>query len=167
MDRPGHELATFFIGTEVEHTPAYGKKTLFVVGIQDYHRILEIILDSKSHPEPIEHVYFGANMSFPNLAVNNGEKWGKWEKMIFSVMEQADIMCTLDVDVSCVEGLAESGLCENHNFIPMRNYWDTMLLSNWMIKILEQPILVYGVIVCINCNQGAHLQTGPSTPKTK
>ena len=119
MDRPGHELATFFIGTEVEHTPAYGKKTLFVVGIQDYHRILEIILDSKSHPEPIEHVYFGANMSFPNLAVNNGEKWGKWEKMIFSVMEQADIMCTLDVDVSCVEGLAESGLCENHNFIPM------------------------------------------------
>ena len=119
MDRPGHELATFFIGTEVEHTPAYGKKTLFVVGIQDFHRILEIILDSKSHPEPIEHVYFGANMSFPNLAVNNGAEWGKWEKMIFSVMEQADIMCTLDVDVRCVEGLAESGLCENHNFIPM------------------------------------------------
>lgn len=119
MDRPGHELATFFIGTEVEHTPAYGKKTVFVVGIQDYHRILEIILDSKSHPEPIEHVYFGANMSFPNLAVNNGAEWAKWENMIFNVMEQADIMCTLDVDVSCVEGLVESGLCENHNFIPM------------------------------------------------
>ena len=119
MDRPGHELATFFIGTEVEHTPAYGKKTLFVVGIQDYHRILEIILDSKSHPEPIEHVYFGANMSFPNLAANNGAEWAKWENMIFNVMEQADIMCTLDVNVSCVEGLAESGLCENHNFVPM------------------------------------------------
>ena len=119
MDRPGHELATFFIGTEVEHTPAYGKKTLFVVGIQDYHRILEIILDSKAQPEPIEHVYFGANMSFPNLAVNNGAEWAKWENMIFNVMEQADIMCTLDVDVSCVEGLVESGLPENHNFIPM------------------------------------------------
>jgi hypothetical protein len=39
--------------------------------------------------------------------------------MIFNVMEQADIMCTLDVNVSCVEGLVESGLCENHNFIPM------------------------------------------------
>lgn len=119
MDRPGHELATFFVGTEVEHTPAYGKKTLFVVGIQDYHRILEIILDYKSHPEPIEHVYFGANMSFSTLATNNGAEWAKWEKMIFNVMEQADIMCTLDVDVSCVEGLVESGLCENHNFIPM------------------------------------------------
>ena len=119
MDRPGHELATFFIGTEVEHTPAYGKKTLFVVGIQDYHRILKIILDSNSDPEPIEHVYFGANMSFPKLATNDGAEWAKWEKMIFNVMEQADIMCTLDVDVSCVEGLAESGLPENHNFIPM------------------------------------------------
>lgn len=119
MDRPGHELATFFIGTEVEHTPAYGKKTLFVVGLQDYHRILEIILDSKSHPVPIEHVYFGANMSFPNLAVNNGAEWAKWEKMIFNVMEQAAIMCTLDVNVNCVEGLVESGLPENHNFIPM------------------------------------------------
>ena len=119
MDRPGHELATFFIGTEVEHTPAYGKKTLFVVGLQDYHRILEIILDSKVQPEPIQHVYFGANMSFSNLAVNNGAEWAKWENMIFNVMEQADIMCTLDVDVSCVEGLVESGLCENHNFIPM------------------------------------------------
>jgi hypothetical protein len=119
MDRPGHELATFFIGTEVEHTPAYGKKTLFVVGIQDYHRILEIILDSKSQPEPIEHVYFGANMSFPRLVTNNGAEWTKWENMIFPVMEKADIMCTLDIDVACVEGLAESGLCENHNFIPM------------------------------------------------
>ena len=141
MDRPGHELATFFIGTEVEHTPAYGKKTLFVVGIQDYHRILEIILDSKLHSEPIEHVYFGANMSFPNLAVNNGEKWGKWEKMIFSVMEQADIMCTLDVDVSCVEGLAESGLCENHNFIPMISVkvpYAQLLGYNATIKLDDQ-----------------------------
>jgi hypothetical protein len=141
MDRPGHELATFFIGTEVEHTPAYGKKTLFVVGLQDYHRILEIILDSKSHPVPIEHVYFGANMSFPNLAVNNGAEWGKWEKMIFSVMEQADIMCTLDVDVSCVEGLAESGLCENHNFIPMISVkvpYAQLLGYNATIKLDDQ-----------------------------
>ena len=102
MDRPGHELATFFVGTEVEHTPAYGKKTLFVVGIQNYHKILEIILDSKSHPEPIEHVYFGANMSFPNLAVNNSAEWGKWEKMIFNVFERK-IKTTLKkyIDVDC------------------------------------------------------------------
>ena len=122
MDRPGHELAKFFIGTEVEHTPAYGKRTLFVVGLQSHQRILEIIQEHRSYTDSdqhIEHVYFGANMSFPKLATNDGAEWAKWENMIFSVMEKADIMCTLDIDVSCVEGLIESGLPENHNFIPM------------------------------------------------
>ena len=42
MDRPGHELAKFFIGTEVEHTPAHGKTTLFVVGLQSHQQILKI-----------------------------------------------------------------------------------------------------------------------------
>ena len=35
MHRPGHEQIDFFIGTEVEHSPAFGHRTLFVVGIQD------------------------------------------------------------------------------------------------------------------------------------
>ena len=36
MIRPDHdESIKFFTGTEVEHTPAYGKKTLFVIGVQD------------------------------------------------------------------------------------------------------------------------------------
>ena len=35
MDRPGHEQVDFFVGEEVEHTPAFGKRTLFVVGIQN------------------------------------------------------------------------------------------------------------------------------------
>jgi hypothetical protein len=30
-----------------------------------------------------------------------------------------DYLCTLDIDVSCSEGLLESGLTEYHNFIPM------------------------------------------------
>jgi hypothetical protein len=38
--------------------------------------------------------------------------------MIFPFIMQA-YWCTLDLDVSCVEGLLESGLTENHNFIPM------------------------------------------------
>jgi hypothetical protein len=28
-------------------------------------------------------------------------------------------LCTLDIDVQCVEGLLESGFTEHHNFIPM------------------------------------------------
>ena len=121
MNRPEHENVNFFVGTEVEHTPAYGKKTLFVIGVQDYHKILEIVADSRAlldASQHIEHVYFGANMSFPRLSVNDGAGWAPWETMIYSVLEQ-DILCTLDIDIACVEGLLESGLCERDKFIPM------------------------------------------------
>ena len=37
-----HEDVTFFIGTEVEHTPAYGMKTLFVVGVHDEQVIITL-----------------------------------------------------------------------------------------------------------------------------
>ncbi len=121
MNRPEHDNAKFFVGTEVEHTPAYGKKTLFVIGIQDYHEILRIVQDSWTlldESQHISHVYFGANMSFPCLAVNDGAGWAPWETMIYAVVEH-DILCTLDIDIACVEGLLESGLTEKHNFIPM------------------------------------------------
>jgi len=121
MNRPEHDNAKFFVGTEVEHTPAYGKKTLFVIGIQDYHEILRIVKDSQElldESRHITHVYFGANQSFPNLKVNDGGEWAKWESMIYAVLEH-DILCTLDIDIACVEGLLESGLTEKHNFIPM------------------------------------------------
>lgn len=112
MKRDGHTNVSFFTGVEVEHTPAYGKKTLFVVGLQSKEAIALNLNGS-------EHIYFGANMSFPSdLQVNNGAEWGKWENMIYYFLEH-DYMCTLDIDVSCVEGLLESGLCENPNFIPM------------------------------------------------
>ena len=35
MIREGHENTEFFIGTEIEHSPAMNKTTLFVVGLQD------------------------------------------------------------------------------------------------------------------------------------
>jgi hypothetical protein len=34
MNRDGHNDVNFFVGTEVERTPAFGKRTLFVVGWQ-------------------------------------------------------------------------------------------------------------------------------------
>jgi hypothetical protein len=106
------ESITFFTGIEVEHTPAYGKKTLFVVGIQPT-ALIQDWYDSHN----CEHIYFGANQSFPNLKTNDGAEWAKWETMIFTFLER-DILCTLDTDVSCAQGILESGLCENHNFIP-------------------------------------------------
>lgn len=115
MIREGHENVKFFYGTEVEHTPAFGKYTMFVVGVQSIDAIALALTMGEA---PVEHIYFGANMSFPNIHVNNGAEWAKWETMIFNFLDK-DIWCTLDVDISCVEGLAESGLCENNYFIPM------------------------------------------------
>ena len=112
MDRVGHHSANLFIGTEVEHTPAYGKKTLFVVGVQP----IEIIRVAYS-VHKCEHIYFGANQSFPNFDIND-LGWLSWEKMISPLLDEGHL-CTLDIDVKCVEGLLESGLTEYTNFIPM------------------------------------------------
>jgi len=111
MNREGHENTAFFTGTEVEHTPALGKKTLFVVGVQTTD-------DIAAHIQGCEHIYFGANQSFPNLAINDADAWWAWEDMITTFLKK-DYLCTLDIDVGCVEGLLESGLCDRHNFIPM------------------------------------------------
>ena len=40
MKREGHDNVDFFRGVEVERTPAFGKKTLFVVGIQPIDSII-------------------------------------------------------------------------------------------------------------------------------
>ena len=115
MNRPEHNNAKFFIGTEVEHTPAHGHKTLFVVGLQGTKEILDT-LGSQQH---ITHVYFGANMSFPSsIRTNDAVFWNPWENMVQRCLD-AGYLCTLDLDVSQVEGLLESGLCEHNNFIPM------------------------------------------------
>lgn len=111
MNRDPKLGASFFKGVEVEHTPAYGKRTLFVVGV---HAPEEIAL----HLQGCDHIYFGANMSFPKLAVNDAEGWRPWEEMLKYFLDK-DYLCTLDIDVACTEGLLESGLTEYYNFIPM------------------------------------------------
>jgi hypothetical protein len=115
MNREGHSDAKFFNGIEVEHTPAFGTNTLFVVGIQSNADIMHHI---QHHPTGVEHIYFGANMSFPNPAVNDFDGWQLWEDMICPFLE-AGIWCTLDLDVRSAEGLLESRLTEYHHFIPM------------------------------------------------
>jgi hypothetical protein len=119
MKRAGHEDVRFFLGTEVENTPAYGLKTLFVVGVRPIADIIMTWSDPGNNVDwPINHIYFGANMSFPNPPVNDFHTWQAWEEMIKPCLDTG-ILCTLDVDSTCVEGLVESGLTEYSNFIPM------------------------------------------------
>ena len=122
MNRDGHSNVKFFTGTEVEHTPAFGKKTLFVVGLQSVTDIKDWLDDFNLYEDKsqhIEHIYFGANMSFPvSIRTNDAVFWNPWENTINHFLLQG-YQCTLDIDVSQVEGLLESGLCEHNNFIPM------------------------------------------------
>jgi len=103
---------TFFIGTEIEKTPAYGMKTLFVVGVHD-----DQIITTIAQNNDCTHIYFGANQSFKTDGVNDAENWRMWEDMIYVCLEQG-YWCTLDLDVREVEGLLESGLVEKQQFIP-------------------------------------------------
>ncbi len=111
-----NEDTDFFIGYEVEHTPAHQLKTLFVVGIQPAHEILK-----RANALNCKAVYFGANMSFePVIAEKEFDRWQPWEEMINGVLDHPDdFWCTLDCDVKHVEGLIEGGLAEHPNFIPM------------------------------------------------
>lgn len=104
----------FFTGIEVEHTPAHGAKTLFVIGIQDIARI-------KAHVESerCEHIYLGANQSFnPGIWQDGGShESDAWDEMIRNVLDLG-FLVTLDFDVKHIEWVCEGGYVENNNFIP-------------------------------------------------
>ena len=99
----------FFIGTEIEHTPAFGLKTLFVTGI---HPVNEIALNLNG----AEHIFFGANHSF-NPAYNDYNGWKAWEEMIEFFLEKG-YLCSLDIPLSAVEEFHDGSLNEHSNFIP-------------------------------------------------
>jgi hypothetical protein len=103
---------TFFIGDEIERTPAFGMRTLFVVGVQDPQ-----IIDTLAKNNDCTHIYFGANQSFPNPDINDSQSWKPWEEMIQDCLKQ-DYWCTLDLDSRAAEALLESGLTEYRRFIP-------------------------------------------------
>jgi hypothetical protein len=97
----------FFTGVEIEHTPAFGKMTLFVTGI---HSIEEIALNLQG----CEHIFFGANHSFNPQTY---EEHKAWEEMIFFFLKK-EYLCSLDIPINQVEEFHESGYCEYDNFIP-------------------------------------------------
>lgn len=111
MNRSGHNSASLFVGTEVEHSPAYGLKTLFVVGVQSVGEIEDAYLSYKC-----EHIYFGANQSF---GPDGTDHYGKpWDEMIGYFLKK-NYLCTLDFDSSDTEYVLEFGYTEYNNFVPM------------------------------------------------
>lgn len=116
MNRPGHETKSFFLGQEVEHTPALGRKTLFVIGCQPPHEVQSILNDPyTSVGGAVDHIYFGADQSFDPAS---SQDWQQWEDLIRTFLDRG-YWCTLDFDVRHAELVAETSLVEYNTFIPM------------------------------------------------
>ena len=98
---------TYFIGNEVEHTPAYGMRTLFVTGLQSTEEIAK-------HLQGCQHIFFGANHSYNP---HTPEEHYAWEEMIMFFLDK-DYLCSLDIPMNQVEEFNEGGLNERDNFIP-------------------------------------------------
>jgi len=114
--RPGHKDAKYFVGQEVEHTPAYGLKTLFVVSVHSPIRIVNTAID-----ESCEHIYFGADNSFNS----NDELAEQWEDMIQHALD-SDFWVTVDFGNGCWPGVEYAmydtriaKLMQHEKFIPM------------------------------------------------
>ena len=60
------DTITFFVGVEIEHTPAHGMQTLFVVDLQRTATVLR-----HAEKNSCKHIYFGANHSYK---VMNGQE---------------------------------------------------------------------------------------------
>jgi hypothetical protein len=101
--------AVFFIGNEVEHTPAFGMKTLFVTGVQSHAAIQSMALAYKC-----KHIFFGANHSFNP---KDYAEHKQWEDMIMLFL-RSEYLCSLDIPLNQIEEFHESGYCEFDNFIP-------------------------------------------------
>ena len=111
MDREGYTDDTrFFVGTEVEKSPAYGQKTLFVIGLQNPKEILARALNNNC-----PHIYLGANMSF---APETEQDWKDWEYLSTTLLKE-DIWVTLDYPIELHEYVLECGMTEYDTFIPM------------------------------------------------
>lgn len=108
----------FFTGIEVERTPAYGKKTLFVVGTHPWEKVADLAKTNEC-----DHIFLGANHSFDparDMTINGfdlHDAMSSWDKMIIPLLD-AGFLVSLDFDVRFVETVLESGYNEHNGFIP-------------------------------------------------
>jgi hypothetical protein len=103
------EDINFFVGTEVEHTPAFGMRTLFVTGVQS-----DAAIQSRALAYKCKHIFFGANHSFNPKDYNEHKAW---EDMIMLFL-RSEYLCSLDIPLNQVEEFNDGGLNEWNNFIP-------------------------------------------------
>ncbi len=115
MNRDGHKDVIFFVGGEVEKTPAFSKKTLFVVGIQDVATVERL---AREHKTP--HVFLGANHSFD--ATHYTDYFGKtWEDLVTRLLDRG-FWVTLDYPAhqhETVLKMFSPGIWQSRQFVPL------------------------------------------------
>ena len=102
------KAVTYFTGVEIEKTPAYGLKTLFVVGVRPLEEITDIVTQREC-----DHVYLGANQSFDGKDIND------WDQMIGGLL-RLGFKVTLDFDSKFCQSKEKwlASLSQFDNFIP-------------------------------------------------
>jgi hypothetical protein len=112
-----NENVNFFTGIEIEHTPAFGLRTLFVTNVQPAQEIQDWLDDFASYEDTskhIKHIFFFVNHSFnPKDRLD----WQRWETMIEYFLGKG-YLCSLDIPLSAVEEFNDGGLNDYDNFIP-------------------------------------------------
>ena len=108
----------YFIGNEVEKTPALHMKTLFVNGMLDADDVV-----TKAKDNGITHVYLGANHSFwlddkDASGVATPEQFRGWNNL-FNKLKEQNFWITLDYDVKYHQWIIEQRYNEYERFISM------------------------------------------------
>jgi len=118
MNRDGHQQKSFFIGPEVEHTPAFSKKTLFVAGIHPEEDADTIERLAREHKTP--HIFLGANHSFD--ATHYTEYFAKtWEDLVTRLLDRG-FWVTLDYPAhqhETVLKMFSPGIWQSRQFVPL------------------------------------------------
>ncbi len=140
MNRAGHENADFFYGDEVEHTPAHGMPTLFVIGYQQQESI-EQALEQRVQ---IQHIFFGANDSYRPKTTQD---YVAWETVIETFLDRG-FWCSLDIPFEYVQQFHEGGLCERDRFIPI-------------IKVPVPRIRLWNYNTCVKIDDEDFAATNP------
>lgn len=121
--RKGHEGVKFFVGPEVEKTPAADKRTLFVVGLQDTSIVERL---AREHRTP--HIFLSANRSFdsveetdPGVFMVGSTLVSDWEKQIHHLLDKG-FMVSLDYPAHKHELVLRAlnpGIWQSRNFVPI------------------------------------------------
>lgn len=118
MIRSGHDENTcYFIGPEVEHTPAFSKRTLFVIGTQDVAQIERMAKEHK-----VTHIFMGANHSFVTaVGWENDESAPYWDSTITTLLDKG-YWVTLDYPAhqhQSVLKMLNPGIWQSRLFVPL------------------------------------------------